>query len=456
MQSRHLNITALASRLELKNRNVIIRILNNKATSGTLSSFAETLKSHLDLTEEELDSLNMALEHEQIPDSVISSRQTLSYLFKKDIPSVKNELLCVLHNTKPCDDELYMGDDILDILRSEPDDDFEIHIEDINTIPFVQALSYAMQEKRNGKLIIHQYFTDTEDSGENMLQMYAIIKLSSYLSYYPYIISSTVHSTKRVCIMNTTKNTSYLLNVFDRTHYSRMDMHIAHTGLNEHMAVLFEMLKKSSQPLKDAFASPIEDLPEFLERMMKLDPITSYEIKSTPCFMLIPFEIQKELYKDSNYLGYGFDHPAITKIYNILKTREEKMDSAKSVKHYIYSKEGVEYFLNSGKTSDFLPGLRALSPEERRATLERVINSDNLIPHLFKDEYRVSNIECALYEGTYLGVFDPSHGYWDNYSEVGIKNKKMLRIMRDFIIEEIIKNCCYSPEETREILKGML
>lgn len=456
MQSRQLNITSLASKLELKNRNVIMRILNNKATSGTLISFAQQLKEHITLTSEELEALNMSLEHEQIPDSVVAARQTLSYLFRKDIPETKNELLCVLRNYQSCDEKIYMGDDIISILKNDPDDDFEIYIEGINTIPFTHALYSALSERRTGKIDVHQFFSDTDDTHESLLQLYAAIKLSAHLPYYPYIMDTAVYSSKSVCIINNTKNTVHMLKAFDSTRYTRMDNDVAGTGMGEHFLKLFDILKDSSAPLKESFESPIDNLPGFIEKMMKLDNITSYEIKSSPCFMLIPFDIQQKLYEESNYLGLGFDNPNIQKIYSLLVARDKKFYETKPIKHFVYSKEGILDFLETGETSDYLSHLRPLTPEERKATILRIINTDNFLPYFFKEDYHVTSVECALFESTYLCIYDPSNRYWNDFCELGIKNKKMLRIMRDFFIEEILKNCCYSPDETREMLRSMI
>lgn len=172
---------------------------------------------------------------------------------------------------------------------------------------------------------------------------------------------------------------------------------------------------------------------------------------------MFPFDIQKKLYADSNYLGLGIDNPVVKRMYSTMESREKNLYKPNGVvKNLIFDKNGIAEFIRTGRASDHVPVLRNLTHEESCFSLKKLLDNSNTNIYVLKEAYCINNIECVLFESNSLVVYDPSFGYWDNYSEISIKNKKMLRIMRDFVNEEIIKYCCYSSEESKNIILSLI
>ncbi len=457
IKSRNLTVATLAEQMKIANKTVITRILNDKATVSNIKSFAEKLKKRFELSCDEQRNLESALYHEQLPDSVVNSRHILSTLFQCEPEIIPNKLLCTLKNAEECTEKLHLYDHIHSILNCDEQDEYEIFIESVNTLAFTRALYNILHDGKHRKISIHQYFSDTDDATENIYQLYTLIRLTQYIHYYPYIISQPILHSSRLIIINRTQNRAYLINIYNSSSYTFLEMDIEGTSYSSHIMKEFEILKKSSTPLRDGFESPIDSLPEYLELMAKLDGCITYEMKFTPCFGMIPFEIQKKLYADSDYLGLGIDNPLVKRMYCTMESREKALYKPEGVaKNLVFDIRGVRHFIETGRTSDHVPVLRNLTSEEVVFSLKKLMENENARIYILKDDYCIKNIECVLFESNSLVVYDPSLGYWDNFSEISIKNKKMLRIMRDFINEEIIKNCCYSLEESKNLILSMI
>lgn len=456
IDERKLSVASLAAQMKISNKTVITRILNDKATSSNISAFAQKLISSFQLTDDEINTINNAISYEQLPDSVVTSRRVLSFLYTRNPKEVPNKLLCTLKNAEKCEEKKYLYDDIHNILNSDPEDEYEIFIESVNTLAFTKALYNILHDGKKRNISIHQYFCETDDVTENIHHLYSLLRLTHYASYFAYVISPKIINSSRLNIINRTKNRAHLINIYNTSSYTSLDMNIGGTDFFAHLMQEFEILKEHSTPLRNGFESPFEALPEYIDLMAKLDACVTYEMKSTPCFGMIPFEIQHKLYADSNFLGLGFDNPVVQKLYTTMEKREKALYKENGVKkNIVLYKNGVEKFLESGLCSDHVPVLRALSKDEAVFTLKKLLNNTNANIYLLKDDFCITNAECVLFESNSLVVFDPSLGYWDNFSEIQIKNKKMLRIMRDFISEEIIKHCCYSLEESKQMLLSM-
>ena len=457
LKDRNLAVASLATQMKISNKTIITRILNDKATINNIKSFAEKLQNHFDITDEDRAAIEAAINHEQLPDSVVTARQVLSGLFSKKPEQIPNRLKCTLKNAEECKEEIFLYDEIYNILNDSDGNEYEIFIESVNTLAFTHALFNILHDGKRRKITIHQYFSDTDDVTENIHQLYTLIKLSQYIHYFPYVISPSIINSSRLNIINRTKNKAYLINIYNTTNYTMLEMDVGGTNYAAHTLSEFEILKSCSTPLRECFDSPIDSLPEYLDQMAKLDGCVTYEMKSSPCFGMLPFEVQKALYADSDYLGLGIENPMVQRMYKTMESREKALYQPNGpAKNIVFDKNGMKLFLENGRTSDHVPVFRSLTAKEAVFYLKKLMENENARIYLLKDDYCVKNNECVLFESNSLIVFDPALGYWDNFSEISVKNKKMLRIMRDFINEEIIKNCCYSLEESKAIINDMI
>ena len=456
MQSRNLSVSALAAQMKLSGNTSVLRILNNKSTLKGIEIFCQKLKNAFELTREEAKNLERALSHEQLPANVTRSRKLLSTLFLENVPLFEKKIKCTLKNANECKSTQYLGDEVYRILNSDPGDEIVLYIETIDNENFVHALHDVIAEHPGRKIDIHHFFDDTDDSEAGARGLYAMIKLSCFEGYNPYIINEGVYPSRRFYAKNITKDIATLVYIYDEEHYTCVEMKLSQNEYCRHTEEEFRILSEVSVSAKEKFNVPIEDLASYLEKCRRLDTCISYELKNTPCFMMIPMEIQESLYADCNYLGFGAEHPIVKKMYSIISAREKFIDEGNVEKYFVFTRKGLESFMETGKTSDYLPQMRPLTPEECRRTVMRNIDLPNTQVFILKEGYCMNTTECALFEGNIMSVFDPSYGYWDNFSEIGIRNKKMLRIMRDFIIEELMAHCCYSTEESREIILDII
>lgn len=235
IKDRNLTTSSLAEQLKISNKAVITRILNNKATIINITSFSEKLKSRFELSDDEKSSLESALLHEQLPDSVVRSRRILSSLFQREPEPIPNQLLCTLKNAEECNEKIYLYDDIHNILNSDENDEYEIFIESVNTLAFTCALYNIIHDGKHRKITIHQYFSDTDDVTENIHQLYTLIRLTQNINYYPYIISPDIINSSRLNIINRTKCRAYLINIYNDTSYTSLEMDIEGTNYASHI-----------------------------------------------------------------------------------------------------------------------------------------------------------------------------------------------------------------------------
>ena len=96
-----------------------------------------------------------------------------------------------------------------------------------------------------------------------------------------------------------------------------------------------------------------DQLFDMLKILSQYDLKESMQVNSMPTYMMIPFDIQCRLFEACNYIGLGKNDPYIQPLYNLLEERERLFDESDISRKLIWTVDGVESFLKTGKTGDY-------------------------------------------------------------------------------------------------------
>lgn len=130
--------------------------------------------------------------------------------------------------------------------------------------------------------------------------------------------------------------------------------------------------------------------------------------------------------------------------------------------HTIFKRGAMLQFAQTGKTTDHFWGMRAYTPEERMRILNELLNQqlDNPYVHMyfFKDDELVRDVEIAYYED--LGILilpsDTDYNLAAGHSEVMISYPEMMRLYRDFFMEELVSKYVLSENDSVAFLRELI
>ena len=454
LDKRDLSTRSLAGIMGLKSKTQITRLLDDSCTIKTIEAFAEKLKNSLELSKKEMSDMEEAILNHGTSQALIKSRGVLQTLLTGKYSEASKKIQCFLKNG--CDeiDEQYnLGDALARMIEQNKNAEIEVYIRNINSMELVCALTKIIHRQPTPKLTVHHYFSDGESVEDIGILLCGLLNLATFEGYYPYRLPEGMRTGSGLVVFVNGGEKTTLINVFGEKNFSEITDTFPES-MYKHIKKSYERLSSISSPLKNSFKSdPLEKLSAFIEDQIEKDCVPSIELASTLCFMMVPFHIQERLYKDSNYMGLGKDHPVVGKMVVAMKERAGNIFSTKKNKNLslICTREGLERFLETGKTDDWFPFFRQLTPEEREETIASVRQNFSGNIHVLAKEYSVRNFECVVFQGHGIQICAPGAGYWSNFSTVDITDRRMERLLNDFLANDVIRNCCIGARDMKKL-----
>ncbi len=179
------------------------------------------------------------------------------------------------------------------------------------------------------------------------------------------------------------------------------------------------------------------------------------------CFELIPMEILYEVMFDSALRECKADTEAVCALCEVHRARYENIYNKKEQTIFIFSREGMERFVRTGRTTDHVAGMRPFTAAERRRILDDLIEksgqSQTVGIYILRPEIRIREMTLTTHDGLGVYMLDSFTQYdvQNGHSEAFVSVPMLAQMLDDFFRDELIGKCTYSKEESLDILCAM-
>lgn len=452
INSRNLSVQELSEMTGNKSKTTLIRLVNDQGSKKSIQKFAGILMRTIGLDEKETECMNNILTENDVSPSQRSAMDNLLTLFKKcDCKKIAG-ITCTAYNSEPTDNAVSFSELFKICLNRES----LIIIENVvnNELAFVlDKLIHDSVGKKFSPTINH-FFRQDEGIETKGKQLLTLMKLSTYIKYRAYGVKHGVSMEKKIIIITFRRKAIHmrLVEFYDVNKFYYSDTEISET-FYKHLLYRQKFLEQHSTPMH---SEPLcqDRLFEMLKILSQYDSKMSMQINSTPTYMMIPFDIQCRLFEACNYVGLGRNHPYIQSLYNLLDEREKFFEESDTPRKLIWTIGGVKNFLKSGKTSDYFEPFEALTPDECKITLERMINKKGSECRILKRQYSICGTEFVVYDNCIM-IYDTIWKNNEGRSMAMITDKRMIGLVTDFYNKVFWEKCCYSEEESRKIIREL-
>lgn len=455
LEKRNLSIRRLSALMEMKSKTQLQRIADDESSYRSIVRFAEKFEKTVELSDSEKKEMEAAIELHRIPSDTRAVRNTLRSLIS-NVEGEEKVCRCTFLNGEECREKVYLEELIMSAAGTPESGDVSVYIENITSPELINVLKKLAHRENSPRLVIYHFFRNTSDKKELGMQLVALFKLAPYADYYPYSLPKNLVKNRKIIMFCEGSGKTHFFNFYTQSGFGYLSENTSPSVRKHLLAEYANMIEKSLFMTRERFDSPIDSLPDFIDEQQRVDELSAVAIESEPCFMTIPFDIQRRLYEESNYLGYGKDDPTIQRMYKVLKARSERLHTAGVDRRSVCGRECIERFIESGKTDDYFPSFRPLTRDEVVETLEAMLEIKGLHIYLLEDGYSCRDLMLASYESRFISAVNPNGGYWKNYSQINITDREMAQMLESFITDDVIPNCCHSEEESRRIIRELI
>lgn len=454
LDKRAMSTRTLASKMGLKSKTQITRLLDDRCTIRTIEAFSEKLKESIPLSKKELSDMEEVILNHGTSTALLHSRNVLKSLLTGTFPEQSERIRCFLRNGSDCNENEYHLENIITgIVDKNTGAKIEMFIRNINSVELISTLGKIIRRNPTPDITIYHFLSDGDSVQDSGVQLCGLLNLGAFTGYNPYRLPEGMKTGSGMVVFVNGSEQTTLVNVFSGKQFSEITAKFPE-DMYTHIKKSYSCLESISTPLKNCFKSDtLEKLSRYVEELVQKDTVPSIELGASICFMMIPFHIQERLYEESNYIGLGKDHPIIKKLYADLKQRCEYLNNSRTSRNVtlICTRKGLNRFLETGKTDDWFPFFRPLTVSERVETIEHIkqFYANNI--HFLEPQYSVDGFECVVFQGHGIQICEPMAGYWSNFSMVEINDRKMERLLKDFLVNDVIRDCCVSRRDNRKI-----
>ncbi len=179
------------------------------------------------------------------------------------------------------------------------------------------------------------------------------------------------------------------------------------------------------------------------------------------CFELIPYEIMYQVMFDSAPKDFDPDSGMLRLLAQVHRDRYQNIHTKKKPTSFVFSREGLERFAETGRTTDHIAGMRNFTPAERAAILRDVVTKCRknvyLRVHVLKPETRVRGMTLTAHGGLGVYLLDSYTQYYvvNGHSEAFILMPEFATAIEDFFRDELIEKCALPVNESLEILERL-
>lgn len=425
LNKKNISVAELTDRLNIKSKNEIYRLFQNKYSYEKTSELTGKILSVLEITQDEKRKLYSLMNECKISYSERKANYILSRLYlkeKSEESSKFNSFIKFIKENSQKNITIYAG-----MLQ-------ENHCVMLNKL---------LEEYPAIKLMHTVGFNTTEE--KIAMQLFAIItffpnknhRLFENLGQSDDTVLAVAEDDKNCEIAVYDNNTLYT---------SRISKDMAEYIHKKKLAMCGKELKQNSVK--------IADYEQMLEYACVCDLNTTYAIHGMLCLSEIPFEIIYRLFEDANYFGFPLEHPYIQSMLGVEKKHDELRKTVNIPQYYYLSENYVKKFLSTGITSGYINEFRPLNFDERIETLKIFEYSGKGIQYkgrFFKGEYDIINTECCNIDNIGIYITDSQSTPKKTYLQAVITHPKARRVFQNFS-KWFWDNCMYGDEESRDML----
>lgn len=432
LNEKKVSIAELADKLNIKSKNEIYRLLQNKYSYEKTSALTEKILSVVDVSQSEQNKLYALMNECKIGYSERNANHILAKLYTdegsgaSERSSKFNLFLDFLKNNSQKKITMYMG-----IIREEQC----IMLRDLlNTHPNIQ--------------VIHTVdFNTTEEKIAK--QLFAIITLFQNDNHR---LFESIGRPESAVVAIAEDDSICRMAVFDGNalHESDISADMANYINEKKLASCGGELKQDRVKMAD--------YKQMLEYTCACDVNDTYVLYGMICLAEIPFKIIYRLFEDVNYFGFPPEHPYIQSLLAVEKRHEELRNTSDTQHYYFLSERYIKRFLKTGITSGYIKEFRPMRREERLETLKIFENSGKGVQYkfrFFKEDYDAISTECCSIDNIGVYITDGQSTAKKTYMQAVINHPKAMRVFKRFS-KWFWDNCMYSDEESRNMLNNYI
>ena len=426
---KNVNLTSLAKSAEIKSKNEIYRLYENKYSYEKTKSLLNKILPYIDVSDEELKKFNKLIE------------------YCKTTPSVRqaNEILMPL-----CQAPVAVSDmsftPVVDFIKEHSEQNVTVFLNtltNVQTYMFYKAVERADLSRLKVRQIIN-FNTSDEIIAE---RLYMFIKLFSLGCYNAY--ESTVQSDNDIFII-IELDEGFLVGIYDGGKFVTSNVSVEY-GLHLVKKYNEQCRKKMKmQTLK------FEDYIKLINFYKITDTNNVCSLYGMFCLGDISRNVWTELFKKSSCFGFPENHKYITQLKKALDMRENIKNEYKSTKRYLLNVSQMKKFAETGIMHDLSSLLPALDIKERNEMINMFLkNNSGYMGRAVKNGYKPTDLECVYIDGG--GVFCSCYAKNDNVfnSHALINHPKAVRVFKNFV-DYIWNEKTYTENETRVMLKKII
>lgn len=187
----------------------------------------------------------------------------------------------------------------------------------------------------------------------------------------------------------------------------------------------------------------------------------TYSLSNALSFQQVPSDIAVAALKDKAIFSSADNNALLERTLIIHEQRHQNIYRKKKNTYQIMTTTGCEHFLRTGYCMNHFIGFRAFTPEERKKIFGKMIegaeNSTFYIPLLMKEanfHYRY-NLVCYEKLGISIDHRDTDYDISKGYRSTFLMFSKFTQQYQDYYLNTIVKEKCYSKEESLSLLKSI-
>lgn len=425
LSEKQVSIAELAKKLNIKSKNEIYRLFQNKHSYEKTSELMEKILSVVQVSQGERNELYNLMNGCKIGYSERKANRILSKLYAKERSGESPKFM-----------------PFVNFIKENSQKDITVYVGMIQENQCV-ILSRLLDEYPSLKVIHTVDFNTTDEKIAS--QLFAVITFFQNNNHRLFEKSGQSDN----AVLAVVKDESICkMAVFDNNTFCESNISAEMADyINE------KKLEACGDELKQNRVK-MGDYEQMLEYTCACDLNETYVIHGMICLAEIPFKILYRLFEDANYFGFPLEHPFIQSILEVEKKHDEFRNNSDVTHFYLMSENYLKKFLQTGVTSGYINEFRPLNLDERIETLKMFEYSGHGVRYncrFFKEGYDVIDTECCSIDNVGVYITDSQSTPKKTYMQAVITHPKAMRVFRSFS-KWFWDSCMYSDEESRDML----
>lgn len=437
---RNISLTDITEKLELKSRNILYRLFNDKLSYRKAKDLIHQIDECINFSEFEKAEIAKLLEYNKNGTFLVETRKILSHMYDERLGN--NFFVTSNGDTKPLSEAI--GDREYDSVT--------IYMSNIHDLGIISEIKRYLQANQNA--ILYNYLEFRFHKLMTAYELLSLIELSNYSNYNPMQTENVAYNGLK--IIKRIKNMYYLQEIeLVEDKYMFIETEISENYYN-YIKQKHSIINARAKPLKKP-VNMVKNYIEIMEDTLLLDKGDSFYCEGAPCFGYLTADILIEMFKNINYFGYPADFPYVQKLLEIVRERHDLFYNTSYSKQFLFDEKHLKNMILTGISIDHPEEFKPMSIEQRSRFFNWLIEYSQKNPR--KLSFRIlknKQVECSfVYEaGKMLYKYCAETGY-TNGAVIMINNAGVNEIMHDFSVY-LWNEFTYSEEESIDIIKKLL